>query len=236
MASSRAAEIRGSGSGGDRGAVTWDAAGCGWRSSWRAVVAASAAGQVMVQQVADFRRGCGDSLSGGQDGGCGLGTGIAARPRLRAGEGVLDPDSVPGADDEGHGVGFGFPDAVAAGGRNARRISDRVVQQDVAELMGQGPGGLSVRQAGQDTDAAGGPEGSAVTGAAVFPLDREALPAGEPAQAVPQAGRRLLLRRGEGGRERDGLTGGLGQVPDVGDTPGVTPAVLLGCLFSAVAA
>ena len=37
--------IRGSGSGGDGGAVTWDAAGCGWRSSWRAVVAASAAGR-----------------------------------------------------------------------------------------------------------------------------------------------------------------------------------------------
>ena len=193
------------------------------------------AGQVIVQQAADFRRGRGDSLSGGQDGGCGLGTGIAARPRLRAGEGVLDPDAVPGADDERHGVSFGFPDAVAAGGGSARRVADRVMQQDVAELMGQRPGCLSAGQTGQDTDAPGGPERGAVTGAAVLPLDREALPAGEPAQAVPQAGWRLPRRRGEGGRERDGLTDGLGQIPDVGDTPGVTPAMVLARLFSAVA-
>ena len=149
---------------------------------------------------------------------------------------MLDPDAVPGADDERHGVGFGFPDAVAAGGCRARRVGGRVVQQDVAELMGQRPGSLPAGQAGRDTDAPGGPERGAVTGAAVLPLDREALPAGEPAQAVPQAGRRLPRRRGEGGRERDGLTGGLGQVPDVGDTPGVTPAMVLARLFSAVAA
>ena len=43
-------------------------------------------------------------------------------------------------------------------------------------------------------------------------------------------------RRRGGGRERDGLTGGLGQVPDVGDTPGVTPALILARLISAVAA
>src|SRR5207244_7726215 len=42
--------------------------------------------------------------------------------------------------------------------------------------------------------------------------------------------------RGEGGRERDGLTGGLGQVPDVGGTAGVTPAMPLVLLFGAVAA
>ena len=116
------------------------------------------------------------------------------------------PDAVPGADDERHGVGFGFPDAVAAGGRSARRVGDRVVQQDVAELVGQRPGSLSAGQAGQDTDAPGGPVRGAVTGAAVLPLDREALPAGQPAQAVPQAGRRLPCRRGEGGRYRDGVT------------------------------
>ena len=91
---------------------------------------------------------------------------------------MLDPDAVPGADDERDGVGFGFPDAVTAGGGSARRVADRVVQQDVAELMGQRPGGLSAGQTGRDTDAPGGPEGSAVAGAAVLPLDREALPAG----------------------------------------------------------
>jgi hypothetical protein len=132
----------------------------------------------MVQQAADFRRGFGDSLSGGQDGGCGLGAPIAARPRLRAGEGVLDPDAVPGADDEGHGVGFGFPDAVAAGGCRAWRVGDRVVQQHVAELMGQRPRSLPAGQARQDADAPGGPERGAVTGAAVLPFDREALSAG----------------------------------------------------------
>ena len=190
----------------------------------------------MVQQAADFRRGRGGSLSGGQDGGCGLGARIAARPRLRAGEGVLDPDAVPGADDERYGVGFGFAEAVAAGGRGARRVGDRVVREDVAELMGQRPGSLPAAETGRDADAPGGPERGAVTGAAVLPLDREALPAGQPAQAVPQARRRLPLRRGEGGRDRDGLTAGLGQVPDVGDTPGVTPAMILSRLFAAVVA
>ena len=43
-----------------------------------------------------------------------------------------------------------------------------------------------------------------------------------------------IFRRGEGGPERDGLTSSLGQVPDVGDTPGVTPAMVLACLFRAV--
>jgi hypothetical protein len=93
------------------------------------------AGQLLVQQVADFRRGHGDVLPGGQDGGGGMGARIGAGPRLRAGEGVVDPDAVPGADDERHGIGFGFPDAVAAGGRSARRVAGRVVQQDVAELV-----------------------------------------------------------------------------------------------------
>ena len=48
----------------------------------------------------------------------------------------------------------------------------------LAELMGQRPGSLSAEQAGRDTDAPSGPERGAVTGAAVFPLDCEALPAG----------------------------------------------------------
>ena len=50
--------------------------------------------------------------------------------------------------------------------------------EDVAELVGQRPGSLSAGQTGRDADAPGGPERSAVTGAAVLPLDREALPAG----------------------------------------------------------
>ncbi len=91
---------------------------------------------------------------------------------------MLDPDAVPGADGERDGVGFGFPDAVTAGGGSARRVASRVVQQDVAELMGQRPGSLSAGQTGQDTDAPDGPERSPVAGAAVLPLDREALPAG----------------------------------------------------------
>jgi hypothetical protein len=132
---------------------------------------------VVVQQAADFRRSCGDALSGGQDGGCGLGARIGARPRLRAGEGVLGPDAVPGAGDERDGVGFGFPDAVTAGGCGARRLGNGVVQQDVAELMGERPDSLSAAEIGRDTDAPGGPERSAVNGAAVLPLDREALPA-----------------------------------------------------------
>ena len=67
---------------------------------------------------------------------CRLGTRIGARPRLRAGESVLDPDAVPGAGDERDGVGFGFLDAVTAGGCRARRVGDGVVQVDVAELVG----------------------------------------------------------------------------------------------------
>jgi hypothetical protein len=90
----------------------------------------------MVYEEADCRRGRGDSLSGGEDSGCGLGTRIGACPRLRAGEGLLDPDAVPGADDERHGVGFGFLYAVTAGGGGARRVGNGVVQQDVAELVG----------------------------------------------------------------------------------------------------
>src|SRR5256885_2158465 len=119
------------------------------------------------QAAAGCRRGGGDSLSGGQDGGCGLGAGIAARPRLRAGEGVPGPDAVPGADDERDGVGFGFPDAVTAGGGSARRLGNGVVQQDVAELVGESPRSLSAAEIGRDTDAPGGPERSAVTGATV---------------------------------------------------------------------
>jgi hypothetical protein len=91
---------------------------------------------MVVQQAADCRRGRSDSLSGGQDGGGRLGTRIGARPRLRAGESVLDPDAVPGAGDERDGVGFGFLDAVTAGGCRARRVGDGVVQEDVAELVG----------------------------------------------------------------------------------------------------
>ena len=91
---------------------------------------------------------------------------------------MLDPDAVPGAGDERDGVGFGFLDAVTAGGCSARRVGSRVVQQDVAELMGQRPGSLSAGQAGRDADAPGGPERGAVIGAAVLAFDREALPAG----------------------------------------------------------
>ena len=193
------------------------------------------ASQVVVQHAAYFRRGRGDAFPGGQDDGCRLGTRIGARPCPRAGKDVLDRDAVPGAGDQRYGVGFGLVHAVTAGGRRARRVSDGVVHQDVAELVGERPGGLSAGQTRRDTDAPGGPERSAVTGAAIFPLDREAFPAGEAAQAVPQAGRRLPRRREEGGRERDRRAGGLGQVPDVGDTPGLTPAMVLAGLFSAAA-
>jgi transcriptional regulator with XRE-family HTH domain len=44
---------------------------------------------MMVQVAADFRRGRGDALACGQDGGAGLSTRVAACPCLRAGEAVL---------------------------------------------------------------------------------------------------------------------------------------------------
>src|ERR1035441_498847 len=55
---------------------------------------------------------------------------------------------------------------------------------------------------------------------------------GGPVFASPATPRRGC---GEGGRDRDGLPAGLGQIPHVGDTVGVTPAMALVLLFSAVA-
>ena len=82
-------------------------------------------------------------------------------------------------------------------------------------------------EAGEDADAAGGPERGAVGRAAGLALDREAFSPGQPAQAVPQARQALPRRCGNRGRAGNGLPAGLGQVPDVGDTIGVAPAVVL---------
>ena len=165
-------------------------------------------GAVAVQDAVgvpdDASGGCGDAVPGGEDGRRGLGAWVAAGPACRAGELAAGGDAVPGAGDVGDGVGFGLAQPRAAGGgRPGRVAAGLVVQQDVAELVRQRPDGLLAGQAGQEPDAAGGPEGGAVGRGAVFALDRESFAAGEPAQRVPQA-RRGLAGRGQG---RDGATG-----------------------------
>src|ERR1019366_1628943 len=166
---------------------------------------------------------CGDAVPGGEDGGRGLGARVSAGPACRVGEFAAGGDAVPGAGDVGDGVGFGLAQSCAAGGgRPGRVTAGCAVQQDVAELVRQRPGGLFAGQAGQEPDAADGPGGGAVGGRAVFTLDGEFLPAGAAPQRGPQA-RRGLAGRGQPGRDGERLSGRLRQVPDVGDAVGVPP-------------
>ena len=98
---------------------------------------------------------------------------------------MLDLNAMASADDEGNGVCLGLPDSLTARCGDTRLSGGRVVQENVAELVGQRPDGLAAGQARQDADAAGGPQRGAVVWAAGLALDREAFPSGQPAQAVP---------------------------------------------------
>ena len=163
----------------------------------------------------DAGGGCRDAVPGGEDGGCGLGARVGAGPACRVGKLGAGGDAVPGAGDVGDGVGFGLAHSRAGGGGGPGRVTAGcVVQQDVAELVRQCPVGLLAGQAGQEPDAAGGPEGGAVGWCAVFAFDCESFAAGQPAQRIPQAGRGWA-GRGQPGRDGDRLPGGLRQVPDV---------------------
>ena len=140
-------------------------------------------GVVAVQNAVgvpdDAGGGCGDAVPGGEDGRRGLGPWVAASPACRAGKLAADGDAVPGAGDVGDGVGFGLAQPRAAGrGRPGRVRAGRGVQHDVAELVRKRPDGLFAGQAGQEPDAAGGPEGGAVGWRAVFALNRESFAAG----------------------------------------------------------
>ena len=171
----------------------------------------------------DAGGGCRDAVPGGEDGGCGLGARVGAGPACRVGKLGAGGDAVPGAGDVGDGVGFGLAHSRAGGGGGPGRVTAGcVVQQDVAELVRQCPVGLLAGQAGQEPDAAGGPEGGAVGWCAVFAFGCESFAAGQPAQRIPQAGRGWA-GRGQPGRDGEGLPGGLRQVPDVADPVGIPP-------------
>ena len=93
--------------------------------------------------------------------------------------------------------------------------------------MGQSPDRLAAREAGEDADAAGGPQRGAVVRAAGLALDREALSPGQPAQGIPQARRYFPWWRGGRGSDRKRLPAGLGQIPDVYDVVRLAPAAAL---------
>ena len=216
--------MRGLGPAGGRGAAGRVAGAAAWRlaasSSWPGhaggrgdgLLAGSRDGRgvVAVQDAVgvpdDAGGGCGDAVPGGEDGRRGLGARVAAGPACRVGKLAAGGDAVPGAGDVGDGVGFGLAQSRAAGGGRPGRVSaGRAVQQDVAELVRQRPDGLFAGQAGQEPDAAGGPEGGAVGWRAVFALDGESFAAGQPAQRIPQA-RRGLAGRGQAGRDGERLS------------------------------
>ena len=150
--------------------------------------------QGAVQMIDDASGGGGDPLAGGEDRGGRLGARVGAGPAAGLGELVRDTDAVTGADDEGHGVGFGFPDpgAGGAGGCLPRLAGGGVVHQHVAALVRQRPGRRPGVGGRRDADAVRSPEGDSIGGGALLVLDGEAGAPGQPAQAAPQPGGRCV--------------------------------------------
>ena len=164
---------------------------------------------------------CGDVLADGQDGGGGLGARVGAGPAGRVGQPPGRVDAVTGAGDPGDRVGFCLAQAGAAGGGRPGQVAGTLVQQHVAELVRQCPHSLLIGDLRRDADAADGPEDGAVGRRTVLNLDRVSLTAGQPAQRIPDSCGRIAWRPGAGVADR--WSGGLGQVPEVGDPVGVSP-------------
>ena len=171
----------------------------------------------------DASGGLQDALPGGGDDVLGLLAAGVGGPGGDVGEGVgVGGQAVAGGDQVGDAFGLDLGDAAA----DERLVAvGGVVQQDVSELVGEGLDGLGVVDVVADADGAGGEVGGAVGAVAVAAVEGEAGVGDEAGEGVPEPVGGVAFEQDGVGWLGQGLAGGLGDVPDVGDAVADEPGL-----------